>query len=272
MFSRLIRYSRRLVFEYPKVMGDLGICGGSKFFFWSPIREALAALLPKPYSISLRDSKKAWLRPGTSDRMVFDQIFVFGEYSPLLRGTPPDFIIDLGANCGLSSLWFLTHFPDAMVIYVEPDRSNFDAARRNLSPFTSQVCGVNAAVWDSERFIYLEPPTDSGPPQWGMRTLEEGVHGERVSALPLDRILEKLPAEARPLLKIDIEGAEERLFDGAEKWLARVDTIAIEIHGDDARRMVEAKLDKGEWKSLRSGELEIFIRNQPLSCLQANRA
>src|SRR6476620_11843470 len=44
-------------------------------------------------------------------------------------------IIDLGANIGLASLYFLNKCPHARVVAVEPDPSNFELLSRNLQPF-----------------------------------------------------------------------------------------------------------------------------------------
>src|SRR4051812_12644684 len=64
-------------------------------------------------------------RHGTSDLMVFDQIFVERQYSCLDHLHDPKLIIDCGANVGYSSAYFLSRFPKCALIAVEPDPGNF---------------------------------------------------------------------------------------------------------------------------------------------------
>src|SRR5256885_16984483 len=64
-----------------------------------------------------------FMRLGTSDREVLGQIFIEEEYRPLVLSSPQA-IIDLGANVGYSSAYFLSQYPNATVLAVEPDPDN----------------------------------------------------------------------------------------------------------------------------------------------------
>src|ERR1041385_3761622 len=70
-------------------------------------------------------------RIGSSDWEVFIQIFVNQEYRCVEDIHDPELIIDCGANVGYASLYFLTKFPRAHIIAIEPDRANFDMLLRN---------------------------------------------------------------------------------------------------------------------------------------------
>ena len=50
---------------------------------------------------------------GSSDMSVFHQIFRMNEYSSLRNIPSPRLIIDLGANIGYASAYFLSCFPTA---------------------------------------------------------------------------------------------------------------------------------------------------------------
>src|SRR6476469_2925625 len=72
--------------------------------------------------ISARTSKYPLLaRGGSSDGQVFHQIFVEREYRCIDHLTDVRTIIDAGANVGYSSAYFLTRWPRAKVIALEPD-------------------------------------------------------------------------------------------------------------------------------------------------------
>ncbi len=64
-------------------------------------------------------------RPNTSDVEVFKQIFAWREYRCLDDVHDASLIIDCGANVGYSAVYFLTRYPNARVIAVEPDADNF---------------------------------------------------------------------------------------------------------------------------------------------------
>lgn len=52
------------------------------------------------------------------------QIFFAKEYEVALN-ISPQFIIDCGANIGLSAIYYANAYPQAKIIAIEPDRSNF---------------------------------------------------------------------------------------------------------------------------------------------------
>jgi hypothetical protein len=64
-------------------------------------------------------------RQGTSDSEVFKDIFVRRNYR-LPVYTRPKLIIDGGAYVGYSSLYFSLKYPEAKIIAVEPEDSNFE--------------------------------------------------------------------------------------------------------------------------------------------------
>lgn len=62
-----------------------------------------------------------YARDLSSDLEVFEQIFVKKEYWPLNDIADPKVIIDCGAYVGYSAAYFLTRFPHARLIAIEPD-------------------------------------------------------------------------------------------------------------------------------------------------------
>ena len=71
------------------------------------------------------------IRTGTSDLAIFDEVVIDHGYRfPLDQ--EPQVIVDAGANIGMATLWFKARWPNAMVIAIEPDASNFALLERNL--------------------------------------------------------------------------------------------------------------------------------------------
>jgi hypothetical protein len=88
------------------------------------IIQYLGFKLPVYTRLKIKNFKYSVLmRNGTSDRQVLSQIFVYEEYSPITLSNPRN-IIDLGANVGYSSAYFLSRYLNAKVLAVEPDLGN----------------------------------------------------------------------------------------------------------------------------------------------------
>src|SRR3954468_13533302 len=91
--------------------------------------------------------KKVHIRKGSTDFKVFKQVMAFGQYNYNGQngGSPVETIIDLGANVGLSAVYFKTKYPNAQVIAVEPEKKNYEQMMKNLSGF-SNVYPLNNAI------------------------------------------------------------------------------------------------------------------------------
>src|SRR5688572_29263736 len=76
------------------------------------------------------------LRKKTSDIALFKQMLVHEEYKFKCPFTPR-FIIDAGANIGLSALFFAREYPEATIVPVEVDGGNFDLLQHNTRSYSS---------------------------------------------------------------------------------------------------------------------------------------
>jgi FkbM family methyltransferase len=173
-------------------------------------------------------------RPETSDRDVFDQVFVEREYRGLDDQEGVDLILDCGANVGYSAAYLLSRFPAAHLIAVEPDPESFEVLRLNLAPYGERARAVRAAVWSRPaRLTFAESPFRDGR-AWARQVREcRPDEGQGLAAVDVGGLLEESGRQRISILKVDVEGAEGVIF-GANygRWIDRVDAIAIEIHDD----------------------------------------
>lgn len=172
-------------------------------------------------------------RPRTSDLGVFYQIFVFNEYRCVSRLSSPKLIIDLGANVGYSSTYFLSQFAGCKVIAVEPDPANFAALKHNVAPYRERVTTIQAAVWPRSEKLALNHGGEGT--EWGVSV--SPAAGGAVKTITVPDLLKMSGQDRISLLKIDIEGAETELFRSDIGWLSRVDNLVIELHGDEASKI-----------------------------------
>ncbi len=174
------------------------------------------------------------MRIDDSDIRVFKQIFVDNEYDSLNLPETANTIVDLGANIGLSALFFLKKYPNAHIIAVEPDTVNFEFMKRNLEDYSNHVALLQAAIWPSDGAVSLVEHDESneGLGAWGYRTetLTEGAEAS-VSAISIPTLMNQFSMDFIDILKVDIEGAEYELFEkDYESWLDKVGLIIIETH------------------------------------------
>lgn len=135
-------------------------------------------------------------------------------------------VIDLGANIGLTSLWYATHYPLTTLVSVEPVVANAELVRQNLSHNSPPPVVLQAAVGgDDGEGAMLESRASN------LGQLTEAKGGIRI--MSMQSVLGHLPPDQRiDLVKIDIEGSEQRLLEGDLDWLTRVSSLIVEFHPD----------------------------------------
>ena len=134
-------------------------------------------------------------------------------------------ILDLGANCGLSALFFLLRYPEARLTCVEADPSLFSILEKNIRPVASasRVVLQQAAVAAATGVIdFHSSGADSGRlvPH---ASLPSKLH--KVPAVSLDSLIDG-PID---FLKVDIEGAETEVILACQK-LDQVHRLFVEYH------------------------------------------
>jgi len=194
----------------------------------------------------------------SSDLDVFSQIFRFDEYACLRHIPSPRFILDLGANVGYSSAYFLSCFPGARLLAVEPDPSNFELLRRNLAAYGDRAGVVLGAAWSHNSKLELSRGFGDGR-EWATQVVpsEDAAEGS-VEGFDIPTLLSLAGVESIDLLKVDIERSELELFDrSSSTWLPKVRNICIELHGNDCRAAFMSALAPFDYDLTSSGELTI---------------
>lgn len=124
-----------------------------------------------------------------------------------------DVIVDVGANIGLYTIAFAKRVgPEGRVIAFEPDSDNFRALEKNvkLNQIEDRVRLIKAAVGDLPGEVFL-----SKAQMESHVLVEMGKGSEKVPMVILDDICK----QKADILKIDIEGYEEKALLGASRLL-----------------------------------------------------
>jgi len=144
-------------------------------------------------------------------------------------------IIDVGANVGQSAVEFRKIFPDAKIYSFEPLHDCFvqmNANLRNVPNFKS----FNLALGEEKKKLNMHRSKYSlssslrkmGKLHKEVFPKSAGETLETVDVDTLDNIAQELELEDNILLKIDVQGYEDKVFEGARNILGRIKVIIVE--------------------------------------------
>lgn len=148
--------------------------------------------------------------------IFYDEIYNIGTEKKNM------YIIDAGANIGVSVKYFHDKYPASKIIAFEADEFVFNILKSNCGNF-SNVELFNIALWDKEGFVdFYSEKADSGrihcnDLNWAKTTVKS-------------ELLSKYINEEVSLLKIDIEGAERNVLFEIKDKLIMVNALYIEYH------------------------------------------
>ncbi len=209
------------------------------------------------------------------------------------HGFLPDFVIDVGASSGVWSHYVHGLFPTARFVLVEPLTATYGPQSNNYyataHPEFEWVCAAASDCPGETSFQVSEDLYGSSllaPADF------RSYHSVPVQLCTLDGIAAEKQLLGRGLLKIDVQGAEHLVLEGARKLLEQVDAVALELSllRYDARAKVMTEMidlldalgfryydDIGCWRSPVDGTLlqkdVLFLRHSfllsPLSESQA---
>ena len=172
----------------------------------------------------------------------------------LLAGPLPDeaqFIVDAGGYIGDSGALFLSRYPQAQCLVLEPGQAHA-WAERNLSTYGPRALLRKAALMGAPgSFSMHEADTGSQVVAASDGTLD---------VMTIPEILALSSSGRIDLLKIDIEGAEVELFRGPCDWLHSVGCISIELHGEVAKAEIPKTLVAAGFRLSHHGSLTVAVR------------
>jgi FkbM family methyltransferase len=169
------------------------------------------------------------LRDNLGDITNLPGLWADNEYG-IGRLAEPGAILDAGANIGLFAAWAAAHNPDRPIYCFEPLAPNRALIPRNCPGAVIVPCGLGRER--REVLLRVDPHAtmaSSIPNPWATRE-------ERFDVVPLDAWAAETGLGAVAFLKVDTEGMELEVLDGAREVLARTCHVALETHGADRHR------------------------------------
>lgn len=180
---------------------------------------------------------------------LYREIFLNEVYAFSSENSQP-FIVDCGANIGMTVFYFKTLYPESEIWAFEPNPGAFELLEKNVKINGIQdVKLFHCALSDVEGQLDFYIPAQRGSlnasSQNNSSSHQITVEGKQLSKLLPDRVID--------LIKIDIEGDEVKVVKDLHesKVLRSVRELVIEYHphkqenGDDANALVAYLTSKG---------------------------
>jgi FkbM family methyltransferase len=202
------------------------------------------------------------LRLRTSDVPLFSQIILNAEYDWNVVD-PPRVIVDAGANIGLTSIFYANKYPEARILAIEPESSNFKMLKTNTACYPN-VVPIRGALWSYDTTLCL---SNASSGHWAFETRELPESDlnrdhELVPGITVDNLMANYHIDSIDILKVDIEGSEREVFQSSSTWIDKVKVIAVELHDsmrNGCSRSVYSAASNFEHKCHRN-EITFFAR------------
>jgi len=195
------------------------------------------------------------LRVGTSDILAYADIILHEQYAAPVA-PPVSFVLDAGANVGITAAYLLDRFPDARLVALEPDPINAALCRSNLTQFGSRATVLQAALTPTPTRVRMRAALQG---TWAA-SIDEDPNGE-IEGIDVASLCARFGVEQIDILKIDIEGAELELFSHPDRtWLARVRTVLVELESAASEAAFFSALSTQPFRYARYGEITAATR------------
>ena len=205
------------------------------------VRDALAPFDPALRSIDWQ-GMTLWYRPGSSDPWaIYNHLMKpreRDEYAPP-RELPVAreavrVVLDIGANVGVTALYFSQVFPNAAVYAFEPAPDNFAVLAKNVAN-CARIRAFNFALGAQD--ATLELYASDNPVNFGGYSLHAtGSDTSKRVSIPVRNVagvLSELSLTSIDVVKVDTEGAEWDILTAfPEAVLASAKYVTGELHGN----------------------------------------
>jgi FkbM family methyltransferase len=174
----------------------------------------------RPFRLKYATSENDWVaRYDALQQMYFAEHLKLGHWA-----------VDVGAHVGQDAMMMAALCgPEGLVTAFEPNAEARDTFRKNvaLNPGVKPPELVAAACSDADgrAMLFNEPGHSANSSLASTANTADG--GYEVETIRLDTFTK---ARAPDLIKIDVEGFEIRVLEGAERLLAGPTTILCELH------------------------------------------
>jgi len=158
---------------------------------------------------------------------------------------PSPYIIDVGSYIGISVLYFKNIYPNSKIVCFEPNPLAIDLLKENILENDIQNIDIHeSGIWieDGKKDLYID---DSGLERFSVGSFNKNCWNGSVPSQKITIKTEKLTKYIDgtvDLLKLDVEGSEQRILKGIQKYFKNIKNIILEYHptkDQDIKKIIE---------------------------------
>lgn len=214
--------------------------------------EKNSANLPQMSANIFEKIKHRWqlisFRPGTYQRNLYGislTVFTNSLFSKALFGpsrtdwkeirfikehliAADDVVCDVGANVGFTTMYLSKCATNVIAYGVEPNPLNLEAFYRNID--LNRLEGSVFVIPNAAGSVTGEKIRLTVHPNSSVATATEKQKTYETTIVSLDQYFESSGKKFPTVLKVDVEGAELGVLEGARKILSQTPKLAVEIH------------------------------------------
>lgn len=221
----------------------------------------------KDNSVFQTEYKYGQLYAYINDLTISRSLFLYGEYSEKeltisqLYLKDNSTIVDVGANIGVHSIAYSTLSPNGKVFSFEPNPTHYEVLQANIELNNKpNITAFNLAISNTVGESFISDFDEHEGENYGTTHLADD--GIKTTVSTLDSIID----EHVDLIKIDTEGYEPHVIDGAKNLIEKyMPTIILEFHHlENQPAMIKTLFDHGYdcyWLPVRNFEVHNYKTN-----------
>jgi FkbM family methyltransferase len=217
----------------------------------------------RPRTIWLKCFGRYFTFRGYADKGVMSHFYKSGYCIRDREDRAVTTIVDCGANIGDETVRFRHFHPTARIIAVEAAEHNFDLLRRNFAHDSRTTC-LHNGIWPTAARLKLNPFTSNEG--ISVREVASSDASYDVEAISIPDIMRNFSMEKIDILKLDLEGAEYKLFtEHIDDWIERVNVLIFECPDHERSGTVSAlfrKIAPMDFDCFVNGENLVLIRRE----------
>ena len=201
-------------------------------------------------------------------RWVCSEVLAGETYSYLDFVDGIETILDVGANCGATSVFFSACYPAAVIHAFEPSAETFRLLERNAARRTN-IVAHNIGLHQVDQEVPLYRGAIDGVTSSVVQRDNTSEVSELVTLRSASAWLEEHGIERVDLLKVDVEGCEVDVLLSLRHVLPKVKVLYVEYDTKEARLEIEDLLRDTHWlciaQMLLSQGEAVYVSNEVLA-------
>ena len=164
---------------------------------------------------------------GPSFYIMYDGVKAFYAYEQINKNAIEPYLsndavfFDIGANIGLFSLYFKMKFPKLQVHAFEPEELNYSCLKNSIESFAFDNFTLNKlglSDTESDSLLYVDHTNMGGS---SVDSENRSGPSQSIKLTTLDNYVRNHKIERIDVIKIDVEGLEEKIIYGGIETLKR---------------------------------------------------